>query len=1072
MASPTLAIPTSSPRDPHHLGQPVPGSRGSGRTVSGPGVVSATASVSAAPRHLEASHVPPPPSPTKRTAHHYDNDGSAAPPQSTSAAQSSLSHATPQPVKRRNLGPWLFDKTIGAGSMGKVKLARHQSTGEQCAVKIIPRPRIRDPRTRAAAGLPPEDASETKKREQDESKEIRTIREAAIGTLLVHPYICGMRDMMIMSHHFYMLFEYVDGGQMLDYIISHGKLKEKGARKFARQIASALDYCHYNSVVHRDLKIENILISKLGDIKIIDFGLSNLFSPRSQLNTFCGSLYFAAPELLNARAYTGPEVDVWSFGIVLYVLVCGKVPFDDQNMPALHAKIKRGVVEYPSWLSAECKHLIARMLVVDPTQRATIAEVINHPWMLKGYDAPVESYIRRREPITLPLDRNVVEGMTGFDFGNADAIQLKLEQIVQSSDYQAAVDGWNARGGLSSRRPSGLASMPGGDTAATAASATIGNGHGPDSRYIDPTRSYHPLLSIYYLVREKQEREKQVRDRERMQPARDIADALMRPNVEVPVIPVPEVAHQGSTSYEVKEPGSAAGASKGSSRTRSRTHGEAEVRQAMEQLSVNPAQKQQLQPSTEAAAGTAMATAAGAIIGRANTISEPKRSGAGGLFRRLSSRKYKGETAAAMRQAARQGAAAAEPMPDNATTLVTPELATPRKSLSGRRSRDADRDLSIDTARLPPTSGSSSSATAATGATVQIARAVSVSEGGHKSVRPINVSRSSYRQGASELATTHEEASQFVKSAQRAKSLGGLRGNEIGAARRQQQLQQQEQGNVSEGGRASKTGTASKQGEKKNGGESSEETDEGVQRAGLKGLFSVSTTSSKPVKDIKADLIRVLDRLGVQHREIKGGFTCLHRPSIQQQQQQQQQPQPLSAAAATVQDVMSPITPGVATPTGELQQQPLSASATSTPIGIVRTPSKARRALSFRRATRQRAVSNASRSFSGAGLGPEADESVDSIAGGVGESIAAFSPPVQPASLANPNTLTSSTTSAVTTATASASAEASAASSLRFEILIVKVPLFALHGVQFKRVQGNSWQYKSLASKILQELKL
>lgn len=105
-------------------------------------------------------------------------------------------------------------------------------------------------------------------------------------------------------------------------------------------------------MVLADLKIENILISKSGNIKIIDFGLSNLYSPLSFLSTFCGSLYFAAPELLNAKVYTGPEVDVWSFGIVLYVLVCGKVPFDDQSMPALHAKIKRGQVEYPAWLSA------------------------------------------------------------------------------------------------------------------------------------------------------------------------------------------------------------------------------------------------------------------------------------------------------------------------------------------------------------------------------------------------------------------------------------------------------------------------------------------------------------------------------------------------------------------------------------------------------------------------------------------------------------------------------------------------------------------------------------------------
>ena len=236
-------------------------------------------------------------------------------------------------------GQWSLGKTIGAGSMGKVKLAKNLETGEQVAVKIVPRQSTDEHR------------NDRDRERADHSKEIRTAREAAIVTLLNHPYICAMRDVQRTNYHWYMLFEYVNGGQMLDYIISHGRLKEKQARKFGRQIASALDYCHRNSIVHRDLKIENILISKTGDIKIIDFGLSNLFSPRSQLKTFCGSLYFAAPELLQARQYTGPEVDIWSFGIVLYVLVCGKVPFDDQSMPQLHAKIKKGVVDYPTWLS-------------------------------------------------------------------------------------------------------------------------------------------------------------------------------------------------------------------------------------------------------------------------------------------------------------------------------------------------------------------------------------------------------------------------------------------------------------------------------------------------------------------------------------------------------------------------------------------------------------------------------------------------------------------------------------------------------------------------------------------------
>lgn len=208
-----------------------------------------------------------------------------------------------------------------------------------------------------------------------------------------------------------MLFEYVNGGQMLDYIISHGKLKEKQARKFSRQIASALDYCHRNSIVHRDLKIENILISKTGDIKIIDFGLSNLFAPRGHLKTFCGSLYFAAPELLQARAYTGPEVDVWSFGIVLYVLVCGKVPFDDQSMPALHAKIKKGLVDYPNWLSSGKTRLstpkkLCHMLTQCRVQAPHVEDASHRP-QAAGYYAgstspSVDDERLQRSPRQLP----------------------------------------------------------------------------------------------------------------------------------------------------------------------------------------------------------------------------------------------------------------------------------------------------------------------------------------------------------------------------------------------------------------------------------------------------------------------------------------------------------------------------------------------------------------------------------------------------------------------------------------------------------------------------------------------
>ncbi|KAF8927069.1 serine/threonine-protein kinase KIN2 [Dissophora ornata] len=385
----------------------------------------------------------------------------------------------PSRVKpRRVLGNYHMSKTLGAGSMGKVKLGVHSRTRDKVAIKIIPR-------------VQPNPNMTPAQQEKEDNRETRTIREASIMMVLHHPYIVSLYEVMVLPHHYYMVLEHVDGGQMLDYIISHGKLKEKHARKFARQIASALDYCHRNSIVHRDLKIENILISKSGNIKIIDFGLSNLYSPRSHLSTFCGSLYFAAPELLNAKVYTGPEVDVWSFGIVLYVLVCGKVPFDDQSMPALHAKIKRGFVEYPAWLSNDCRHLLSRMLVTVPSQRATMAEVIAHPWMNKSYDLPQPSYCPQRSPLTEPLDMNVIRGMTGFEFGTEQEIEQRLLAIIRSESYQTAAKNWHALNMSVSGTLSHKKKMQ--SFAAREAELQI------------PLTT--PLTSIYHLVREKQARE-------------------------------------------------------------------------------------------------------------------------------------------------------------------------------------------------------------------------------------------------------------------------------------------------------------------------------------------------------------------------------------------------------------------------------------------------------------------------------------------------------------------------------------------------------------------------------------
>lgn len=377
--------------------------------------------------------------------------------------------------------------------MGKVKLARHNSTGEKCAVKIVPRAAKLYQRAHAN-DPPPKTHEEAAHRQKEFEKEIardkRTIREGALGRLLFHPHICRLYEMVPMTNHYYMLFEYVEGGQLLDYIVSHGSLNEKYARKFARGVASALDYCHRNNVVHRDLKIENIMINQKGDIKIIDFGLSNLYSPQSLLKTYCGSLYFAAPELLSAKPYTGPEVDVWSFGVVLYVLVCGKVPFDDPVVSVLHEKIKRGNVEYPSFISRDCVSLLSRMLVVDPTKRATLQEVIQHPWMNRGYEYATSNYLPKRAPLTLPLEPEIIKTMASYDLGSSQSILEELTSIVSSVEYQVSSEAWykSVKQGrqlmVSSSNPS----------------------------IQDPTCGFSPLVSIYYLVQETRRRKKAKED--------------------------------------------------------------------------------------------------------------------------------------------------------------------------------------------------------------------------------------------------------------------------------------------------------------------------------------------------------------------------------------------------------------------------------------------------------------------------------------------------------------------------------------------------------------------------------
>jgi serine/threonine protein kinase len=173
-----------------------------------------------------------------------------------------------------------------------------------------------------------------------------------------------------------------------------------------------------------------------GNVQLIDFGLSNLFSYDTFLSTFCGSLYFAAPELLNAQEYVGPEVDVWSLGVILYVLVCGKVPFDDPSVPMLHYKIKRGHPRYPDYLSASCRELLGSMLTVDPLKRVKMKDLSMHPWVMYQFRQSPYDYMPQRPFLITPLREDILELMNVFRLPDKTPLKDQLMNLSYQQTCQ------------------------------------------------------------------------------------------------------------------------------------------------------------------------------------------------------------------------------------------------------------------------------------------------------------------------------------------------------------------------------------------------------------------------------------------------------------------------------------------------------------------------------------------------------------------------------------------------------------------------------------------------------------
>ncbi|CAO2173937.1 unnamed protein product [Urochloa humidicola] len=263
------------------------------------------------------------------------------------------------------LGRYEIGRTLGEGNFGKVKHARHHDTGAHFAIKILDRSKILSLRF-----------------DDQIRREIGTLK------LLKHPNVVRLHEVAASKTKIYMVLEFVNGGELFDKIAIKGKLSEREGRRLFQQLIDGVSYCHDKGVYHRDLKPENVLVDRSGNIKISDFGLSALpqhLGNDGLLHTTCGSPNYIAPEVLQNRGYDGSLSDIWSCGVILFVMLAGYLPFDDRNLVVLYQKIFKGDCQMPKWLSPAAQDLLRKILEPNPMKRINIAGIKEHEWFKKDY---------------------------------------------------------------------------------------------------------------------------------------------------------------------------------------------------------------------------------------------------------------------------------------------------------------------------------------------------------------------------------------------------------------------------------------------------------------------------------------------------------------------------------------------------------------------------------------------------------------------------------------------------------------------------------------------------------------
>ncbi|KAI0336992.1 Pkinase-domain-containing protein [Trametopsis cervina] len=270
--------------------------------------------------------------------------------------------------KIRVVGNYTLGKVIGEGTYGKVRMGTHRLTGARVAIKQIPKG--------MSASL---------------TREIHHHRQ------LHHPHVTQLFEVIATENNIWLVTELCSGGELFDYLAEKGRLSEEETRIFFGQLCLAVAYVHEKGIVHRDLKLENVLLDERCRVKLGDFGFTREFERGVLLETFCGTTGYASPEMLLSQKYLGPgtlqqhlliQVDVWSLGVILYTLLTGMLPFDDDDESIMRAKVIRGEFEDPEWLSDDARDLLRNVLQVEPTKRFTIEQILSHSWFTSPKNAP------------------------------------------------------------------------------------------------------------------------------------------------------------------------------------------------------------------------------------------------------------------------------------------------------------------------------------------------------------------------------------------------------------------------------------------------------------------------------------------------------------------------------------------------------------------------------------------------------------------------------------------------------------------------------------------------------------